>query len=291
MPASTHTDMDQCNLCPKRCGVARAVKTGACLCKTVPVVARAALHFYEEPPVSGTRGSGTVFFAGCVMRCEFCQNYLISREPRGKTYTPAELADVYKYLEDLGAHNINFVTPTQWTDAIIASFGFYRPRVPVVWNTSGYELPETLDRLSEYVDVWLPDFKYSSKELASKLSKRADYPEYAFSAVAKMRSFRRDRYESGLIKEGLIVRHLVLPGYISNSFGVLDMIKQAAGTDTTLSLMSQFTPTKESASIMRKLKPLEYKAVVAHAEKLGFKDVFVQDTDSADESYIPPFDI
>lgn len=254
-------------------------------------MARAALHFYEEPPISGTRGSGTVFFAGCVMRCEFCQNHVISRVPRGKTYTPAELADVYRNLEDLGAHNINFVTPTQWTDAIIASFKHYRPRVPVVWNTSGYELKDTLDRLSEYVDVWLPDFKYSSRELAGKLSLRADYPEYAYEAVAEMRALRRDRYESGLIKEGLIIRHLVLPGYINNSFGVLDMIKDAVGTDTTLSLMSQFTPTGNSKTITRKLKPLEYKAVVAHAEKLGFKDVFVQDTDSADESYIPPFDV
>ena len=283
--------MSTCDLCPNRCGADRSVSVGKCLCKTDPVIARAALHFYEEPPVSGTNGSGTVFFAGCVMRCEFCQNHEISRMPRGKTYTPAELADVYRRLEDEGAHNINFVTPTQWTDAIIASFGRYRPRVPVVWNTSGYELPETLDRLSEYVDVWLPDFKYSSKELAEKLSLRPDYPEYAFEAVEKMRALRSDRYESGLIKEGLIIRHLVLPGYINNSFGVLDMIKQAVGTDVTLSLMSQFTPTIHSRAITRKLKPLEYKAVVAHAEKLGFKDVFVQDTDSADESYIPPFEV
>lgn len=273
------------------CGAVRSVAPGMCLAGTMPVVARAALHFFEEPPVSGTSGSGTVFFSGCVMRCEFCQNAAISRAPRGRVVTPEGLADIYRSLEAQGAHNINMVTPTQWTDAIISSLNIYRPDIPVVWNTSGFERIETLERLKGYVDVWLPDMKYSSPALAKKLSGREQYPETAIAAIEKMRALNRDRYEGDLIKEGLIIRHLVLPGYLENSFGVLDMIKERIGTDVTVSLMSQFTPTPQSKTITRKLKPLEYKAVVAHAIKLGFENIYTQELDSADPGYVPPFDI
>ena len=261
------------------------------MCGAEPIVNRAALHFYEEPPVSGTRGSGTIFFGGCVMRCEFCQNYLISRKPHGKTYTPEQLAELYKMLEDQGAHNINFVSPTPWTDAIIKSFSYYRPDIPVVWNTSGYERTETVERLAEYVDVWLPDFKYSDEKLGYKLSGRKNYPETAFKAVALMRSFVKDEYDDGIMKKGLIVRHLVLPGFIQNSFGVLDAVLAAAGSETVVSVMSQFTPTPGSPTITRKLKPIEYKAVVRYAEKCGFVNAFIQEADSADSAYIPPFEI
>ena len=273
------------------CGVDREREKGVCLCGAEPIVNRAALHFYEEPPVSGTRGSGTIFFGGCIMRCDFCQNYLISRNPVGRSYTPRELSELYKRLEAEGAHNINFVSPTPWTDAIISSFKFYRPSVPVVWNTSGYELPETIERLSEYVDVWLPDFKYSDEALGRKLSGRKDYPDTAFKAVALMRSLVKDEYDDGIMKKGLIVRHLVLPGFIQNSFGVLDAVLAAAGSETVVSVMSQFTPTPGSPTITRKLKPIEYKAVVRYAEKCGFVNAFIQEADSADSAYIPPFEI
>ena len=273
------------------CGVDREREKGVCLCGAEPIVNRAALHFYEEPPVSGTRGSGTIFFGGCIMRCDFCQNYLISRNPVGRSYTPRELSELYKRLESEGAHNINFVSATQWTDAVIESFKFYRPKVPVVWNTSGYERAETVERLQEFVDIWLPDFKYSSEELGRKLSGRSNYPLTALNAISLMRKLSRDRYVQGIMQSGLIIRHLVLPGYLSNSFGVLDMIKKKIGTQTTVSIMSQFTPPECSEIILRRLKPIEYKAVVRYAEKAGFGNAYIQELDSADSSYTPPFEI
>lgn len=282
--------MEKCYICPNLCVVDRERELGACLCGADPIVNRAALHFYEEPPISGTRGSGAIFFGGCVMRCEFCQNYRISRKPSGKSYSPRELSELYKMLEDSGAHNINFVSPTPWTEAILASFKYYRPNVPVVWNTSGYETVETVERLAEYVDVWLPDFKYSDEALGRKLSGRKNYPETALSAITKMRELSVDSYSDGIMRSGLIVRHLVLPGYIENSFGVLDAINLSIGNRTVVSIMSQFTPTAES-SIQRRLKPIEYKAVVRHAEKCGFENAFIQDEASADSSYTPDFEV
>ncbi len=281
----------ECCLCPNKCGVDRSTKLGKCLCGTEAVVNRVALHYYEEPPVSGQYGSGTVFFGGCVMRCAFCQNAEISRAPRGKRYTPQMLADAYKYLEQEGAHNINLVTPTQWSDQIKRSLDIYRPSIPIVYNTSGYELPEVIESLKDYVDVFLPDFKYSDGALAKRLSSREDYPDVAETAIRKMLEIKPPVYEDDLIKSGVIIRHLVLPGYVKNSFGVLDRIKSAFGTDVTLSLMSQFTPMPHCADPGRPLKPIEYKAVVAHAVALGFEDVFVQECSSVGAEFIPPFDI
>lgn len=271
------------------CGVDRAVERGKCLAGEKAVVNRAALHFYEEPPISGTRGSGTVFFGGCVMRCEFCQNHEISRAPEGREYTPEGLAELYRGLEREGAHNINLVTPTQWSREIRASFDVYRPAVPVVYNTSGYERKEIIREMSDYADVFLPDFKYSDEALARKLSLRADYPRIALEAIEEMLKAKPAKYADGLIKQGVIIRHLVLPGYVRNSIVALDMLAERFGKDITVSLMSQFTPVT-GKSITRRLKPIEYKAVVAHAEKLGLEDVYIQTADSASEEFIPKWE-
>ena len=219
----------KCYLCPNMCGVDRAFERGKCLAGEKAVVNRAALHFYEEPPISGVKGSGTVFFGGCVMRCEFCQNHEISRAPEGKEYTPEELAALYRRLEREGAHNINLVTPTQWSREIRASFDVYRPSVPVVYNTSGYERREIIREMSDYADVFLPDFKYSDESLGRKLSLRADYPRTALDAIEEMLKAKPPVYENGLIKQGVIIRHLVLPGYVRNSIVALDMLAERFG--------------------------------------------------------------
>ena len=279
----------KCYLCPNMCGVDRAFERGKCLAGEKAVVNRAALHFYEEPPISGVKGSGTVFFGGCVMRCEFCQNYEISRMPEGKEYAPEELAGIYRRLEAEGAHNINLVTPTQWSREIRASLDIYRPSVPVVYNTSGYERREIIREMSDYADVFLPDFKYSDEALGRKLSLRADYPRIALDAIEEMLKAKPALYEDGLIKRGVIIRHLVLPGFVRNSIEALDMLAERFGKDITLSLMSQFTPVT-GRTITRKLKPIEYKAVVAHAEKLGIADIYIQTADSASEEFIPKWE-
>lgn len=283
--------MTVCNLCPNKCGVDRSVNLGKCLSGDTAIVNRVALHYLEEPPISGQYGSGTVFFGGCVMRCAFCQNAVISRKPVGKRYTPEELAEAYKFLEEEGAHNINLVTPTQWSTQIKKSLEIYRPQLPIVYNTSGYELPEVVESLKDYVDVFLPDFKYSDSALAKRLSGRENYPDIALEAIRKMVELKPPIYEDDLIKQGVIIRHLVLPGYVKNSLGVLDLIAENIGTDVTLSLMSQFTPMPGCKDPSRPLKPIEYKAVIAHAVKLGFEDVYVQESSSVGKEFIPPFDL
>ncbi len=255
------------------------------------VINRIAPHYYEEPPISGTRGSGTVFLGGCVMRCDFCQNKAISRAPNGKRYSPKELAEELKKLEDLGVHNINFVTPTQWSDEIRRTLDIYRPNVPIVYNTSGYERVDVIKELEPYVDVFLPDFKYSDGELAKRLSKRGDYVEVALNAIEEMVKAKPVVYDGELLKQGVIVRHLVLPGYVKNSLNALDMLVDRLGNGITMSLMSQFTPMAGCVDPARRLKPIEYKVVMNHALKLGLENVFIQDMDSAEETYIPPFEI
>jgi putative pyruvate formate lyase activating enzyme len=255
------------------------------------VINRIAPHYYEEPPISGNRGSGTVFFGGCVMRCEFCQNAVISRRPQGKRYTPKELAEELKRLEGEGVHNVNFVTPTQWSEQIKRTLDIYRPNLPIVYNTSGYERVEVIKDLLPYVDVFLPDYKYSDANLAKRLSKRGDYPSVALDAIELMVKEKPMVYEGDLLNQGVIIRHLVLPGYLDNSKGALDLLTSRLGKDLTISLMSQFTPMPSCKEPNRRLKPIEYKIVVNHALKLGLKNIFTQEISSAEEEYIPDFNL
>lgn len=256
----------------------------------VAVINRARLHFYEEPPISGTNGSGTVFFGGCTMRCSFCQNADISRKPKGKTVSPKELAEIYRTLENLGAHNVNLVTPTHFVDVILESFSYYRPHVPVVYNTSGYETVETLQRLHPFIDVYLPDCKYADRETAKLFSMRPRYADAVFDALKEMRAAKPDIMENGMMKQGIIVRHLILPNQIKNSLSVLDKLKDSVGETTCLSLMSQFTPMPSCPELNRSIKPLEYKIILSHALKLGFTNIFTQDISSAHSSYVPHWD-
>ncbi len=261
-------------------------------------IARAALHPFEEPSVSGTRGSGTVFFAGCSLRCVFCQNRRISRGSEiGEEVTPEELANVFFRLEAEGAHNINLVTPTHFADGIIEALTIAKPRltIPVLYNTSGYERLETLRRLEGLVDIYMPDFKYASRELAARLSSAPDYPEVVEAALLEM--FRQvGKYESdenGLLKRGLLVRHLVLPGFRKDSLAVLDRLAALLPKEAfLLSLMRQYTPElahdASDTSLHRRLTSFEYDTVVNHALSLGLNG-YTQAKSSATAAYTPDF--
>ncbi|MBQ6569843.1 MAG: radical SAM protein [Clostridia bacterium] len=261
---------------------------------TAPVVARAALHYWEEPVISGSAGSGTVFFSGCNLGCKFCQNRKISAQRYGKQISVRRLAEIFKELELQGAHNINLVTPTHFIPAIIEAFKIYRPRIPVVYNCGGYESEQAIRAVAPYVDVWLPDFKYSDNALAAELSGVGDYAETAKKAVKLMAQLAGEPViDNGLIKKGVIVRHLVLPGHTKNSIGVLGILDQLfPGRNVLLSLMSQFTPEHSVAGhpeLDRRITRREYAQVFDALSALDF-DGFAQEVSSAKEEYIPPFD-
>ena len=256
-------------------------------------VARVALHKWEEPIISGTNGSGTVFFSGCNLKCVYCQNYEVSRG-KGKDITASQLADAFKKLEDLGAHNVNLVTPTHFVDDIIKACEIYKPKIPIVYNCGGYESPQTLERLRDIVDIFMPDFKYSDNSLAKKYSNCPNYFEVCTEAIVKMRQLCPiDIVTDGIMKSGLIIRHLVLPNALENTKGVIDWLANNVAKNTYISLMGQYVPFGEAfkfAEINRKLKPLEYKIAVNYALKQGFENTFIQSLESANEDFIPDFD-
>lgn len=286
-----------CNLCPRKCNAKRTEYTGGGFCRagTLPVIARAAPHFGEEPCISGTKGSGTIFFSGCTLRCVYCQNYEISRLGKGTAITPRRLAEYYKQLEDTGVHNINLVTATHFTEAILASFQIYKPDVPIVFNCGGYETTETLKKLEGLVDVYLPDFKYADDALAETCSRAGNYKHTALLAVSEMvRQTGTPVFDSeGLIQKGVIVRHLVLPSHTKNSIGVIDALAERFSGQILFSLMAQYTPTEYTRSIERlnrKITNREYAKVTAHLLDSGL-DGFTQDLSSAHIKYIPKWDI
>ena len=282
-----------CTLCPRECNVDRDRHIGFCGTGKLPVIARVAPHYDEEPPISGTNGAGTIFFSGCSLRCAYCQNYEISALNKGKLITPYELSEQYRRLESMGVHNIELVTPTHFADAIIESFRFYRPDLPVIYNSSGYEKVETLKKLEGLIDVYLPDFKYSDNALAEKLSRCPDYVERTTAAIDEMiRQCGDSTYEEGLIKRGIIIRHLVLPSHVKNSFGVLQIIKEHWNDRIPVSLMAQYMPAgkaDEYPDINRRITKREYRRVLERYYDLGF-DGFAQELTSADQKYIPEWD-
>lgn len=259
-----------------------------------PVVARVSPHYWEEPCISGSKGSGAVFFSGCALRCVYCQNYEISCKNKGREVTPAQLAQYYKNLESAGVHNINLVNPTHFTDAIIQSLKIYKPAIPIVYNCGGYECAETLKKLEGYVNIYLPDFKYFDNSIALKYSSAPDYCEAALNAVKEMvRQCGRPQFDgNGIMKHGVIVRHLVLPGNTKNSINVLHLLKEKFGRSILISLMAQYTPWGEKdkfPELCRKITNREYQKVFACLEELEL-DGFVQQRASATKDYIPDFD-
>lgn len=289
----------ECNVCPRECGVDRRKQIGFCQCGDQMKVARAALHFWEEPCISGSRGSGTVFFSGCTLRCCFCQNYKISNEGFGKEVTYERLAEIFLELQEKGAHNINLVSATHHLTGLLKALDLVKLKlqIPVVYNCGGYEKVETIKALKGYVDVYLPDFKYYSNELALKYSKAKDYFEVASAAIKEMIAQTDGLVfdDEGILQKGVIVRHLVLPGAIRDSFAILKWMRENLPIDKyLLSLMSQFTPISactQFQELNRRITTLEYKSVVQEAIRLGFADGFMQERSSAKEEYTPPFDL
>lgn len=291
--------INPCNLCPRQCGVNRDKRTGFCGCGSGIKAARAALHFWEEPCISGTRGSGTVFFSGCTLQCVYCQNHGISREGYGKVISVQHLAEIFLKLQEKGAHNINLVSPTPHLPQICRALESARPalRIPVVFNCGGYERIETIREMAGYADIYLPDIKYSSGELSQRYSGARDYFYVASQAVREMiaQTGAIEYDDEGMMQKGVIIRHLVLPGARRDSMEILRWIAENLPKDKyILSLMSQYTPTdfvKGFPEINRRVTAMEYDSVVAEAVRLGLSSGFMQRRSSADKAYIPPFDL
>ncbi len=280
-----------CTLCPVGCGVDRTNRLGRCGVGPVKI-AKYYLHPYEEPPVSHKRGSGCIFFCGCALKCVFCQNFELSRNMRGKEVDVIGLTDIFKRLEDMGAENINLVTPTQYADKIGEALSLYRPKIPVVYNTHGYEKTETLRALDGLVDIWLPDLKFADPFLAERYTGRRDYPDYAFPAVEFMAKKPLKTDEEGKMLSGCIVRHLILPLAVYDSINVVKFVSSLPES-VYLSLMSQYTPcgdAYEFPELTRRITEREYETVLSAVEALHLKNVFVQDRESAGTVYIPKWD-
>ena len=295
---------NHCRLCPRACGADRAAgKTGVCGAGDTLRVARAALHHWEEPCLSGDpaapTGSGTVFFSGCALGCCYCQNYAISQQGLGKDIDEHRLAEIFLELQDKGAQNINLVTATQWLPWVTGALDKARTQglhLPVVYNTGGYETPETVR--APYVDIWLTDYKYASPALAAELSRAGDYPAVADAALCLMLHqtgapvFGADGY----LRRGVIVRHLALPGHVEDSLAVLRRlaeIRRETGISFLTSLMSQFTPFyhADEHGLGRRITTYEYRKVVDQAIALGLTEGYMQEKSSAREEYTPPFDL
>lgn len=287
-----------CTLCPRNCGALRDDVCGGGFCgmPAVPVAARAALHRWEEPCLTGERGAGTVFFSGCALRCVFCQNASISRENRGKPLTDGDLHAVFARLAEQGAACIELVTPTQFTHALARVLERPVPGgLPVVWNSGGYEKASTLRALDGKVDVYLPDLKYVTPELAERYSGAADYPEAAKSAILEMYRQRGPvRFEGGLLKSGVLIRHLILPGRVGEARRVMDWAAESFPPGAVLfSLMAQYTPMNDLTQypeIGRPLRRSEARVAREYMENLGLTG-YVQELESAGEGFVPAFDL
>ena len=293
---------EACTLCPRQCKADRAAgQTGFCGAGRTLKAARAALHFWEEPCISGTRGSGTVFFSGCTLKCCFCQNYPISAEGLGKEITVEHLAEIFLNLQAQGAHNINLVTPGQWQPWIIAALDIARTkglRLPIVCNTGGYETVESVQAWRGYIDIWLADLKYVSSALSAELSAAPDYFAAAKPAIeAMMAQAGHPLFDAdGILQKGVILRHLALPGHVEDSFAVLDQMAAWNDADPGCflpSVMSQYTPFYKAAEhgIGRRITTYEYRRVVNYAMDKGLVQGYMQQKSSAKEEYTPSFDL
>lgn len=285
--------LQNCKLCPAECGANRSIGVGACGVSGLHI-AKYYLHPFEEPCISFEKGSGTVFFTGCNLRCAFCQNFEVSRAKRGKALTAQELADVFKELEDMGAENISLVTPTHLIAYLVPAFEIYKPKIPVVYNSGGYEKIDALRYVEPYVDIWLPDMKFYSPALSKRYLGKENYFDYASEAIKFMANSKPLQItETGKMLSGCIVRHLVMPLCTADSKSLLKWFVRELPKDTYLSLMSQYTPFGEIGGFPELSRPVtarEYNAVVDTAFDLGIRNLFVQERKSSNESYIPKWD-
>ena len=292
-------DITCCQLCPRTCKVNRTVSTGFCSCTNEVKAARAALHLWEEPCISGTQGSGTVFFSGCTLKCCFCQNSQISCENFGKTLSVSQLSEIFLKLQEEGAHNLNLVTPTQYLPFIIEALDNIKKllSIPVIYNCGGYERPEVISLLKDYIDIYMPDLKYYDASLSFSYSKAKDYFSFASKAIQKMieqtgvPTFNKE----GILQKGVLIRHLVLPGCKEDSMKLLEWMSETLPKDSfLLSLLSQYTPVYK-ASMYPKLNRIvttyEYNKVLDKAISLGLTQGFMQERSSASSAYTPSFQL
>ena len=287
----------KCMLCPHMCGAERDKQTGWCGAGNKIKIARAALHYWEEPCISGKNGSGAVFFSHCTMKCIFCQNYSISSDNTGVEITNEELTDFFLRLQSQGAENINLVTPTHYLHDIIKSLDAAKAKgltIPIVYNTGGYERVETIKMLKGYIDVYLPDMKYYSDKYSVRYSNAKDYFKYASGAIEEMfaQTGRPVFDERGIMQKGVIVRHMLLPHRLFEAKKIVDYLYTKYGDDIFISLMSQYTPFGNISNypeLSEKIKPEYYQSLIDYAEYLGITNAFIQDTQSGNERYIPDF--
>ncbi len=281
-----------CSICPRHCNVDRDRQTGFCRSKSGFRVARAALHFWEEPCISGKKGSGTVFFSGCNLRCAFCQNYEISAENKGVDITDEKLIDIFESLIAQGAENINLVNPSHYADRLASVLSRWKSPVPVVYNSSGYEEVETLRKLKGLINIYLPDLKYSRADKALRYAKAADYFDKASAAVLEMRRQVEDVFDGGRMKSGVIVRHLILPQNTNSAMEIIDWLGENL-PHTYISLMAQYVPCGDLEplpELNRTITKREYDKVVNYAIDKGMEKLFLQELSSADRKFIPDFD-
>ncbi len=284
-----------CNLCPRACNALRTEKenlNGYCKMPLLPKTARADLHFWEEPCISGKNGSGTVFFSGCSLSCVYCQNYEVSHNAKGSEISYERLAEMFYELEQKGAHNINLVTPSHYVLAIKNALDIYKPNIPIVYNSSGYERVETLKLLEGYIDIFLLDFKYISSERAKLYSSAEDYPIFAKAAIKEaLRQQPVCEFENDIMQKGVIIRHLLMPQATKEAMAVFDWVSENAKT-AYFSIMSQYIPFGEALNmpiINRKVTEREYNKVLDYICNFDFPNVFIQQKSSADIKYIPEF--
>lgn len=290
--------LEKCSLCPRSCGVNRLNgQTGYCGMPAELSIARASLHMWEEPCISGKNGSGTVFFTGCPLKCVFCQNRQIAIGNTGTKISVERLAEIFLELQEKGAHNINLVTPTHYVPQIVEALRLSKVdglHIPIVYNTGSYENVETLRLLEGLVDVWLPDCKYYDTELAAKYSNAPDYFEVASAAIAEMvRQSGAPVFEGGLMKRGVIVRHMILPGHTKDSRRVIEKLHERYGDSIYISIMNQYTPLQQMehfSEINRRITAREYEKVVNYAISIGVENAFIQEGETAKESFIPDFE-
>lgn len=284
-----------CDLCPRNCKIDRSNQNGFCGANENLKIAKADIFLWEEPIISGTNGSGAIFFSGCNLKCCFCQNYQISSENFGKEISTKRLAEIFFELEKKGVHNINLVSPSHFTKKILEAFKIYKPKIPIVWNSNGYEKIETINEIANYVDIFLVDLKFFDEKLSLKYCKAQNYFDVASVAIKKMLDIQpKIEIKNGIMQKGVIIRHLVMPNHTDDSIKILEWLSSNTKRNFVLSLMGQYTPYYNSckfAEINRPLKPLEYKIVINKALSLGFKNAFTQDLESGSDKYVPIWDL
>ena len=286
-----------CGLCPRECGVDRSKSVGVCTMTDKPALARAALHFWEEPCISGERGSGTVFFSGCAMRCVYCQNRNIATGEVAKEVSAKRLTEIYFELKEKGAHNVNLVTAAHFLPHVVESITDAKKQgidIPFVYNSSGYEKVESIKRLDGLIDIYLPDYKYALSKDAEKYSSAPDYPDVALKAIDEMlRQQPEAIIEKGIMKKGVIIRHMMLPAKIIESKMAVKRLHDRYGDKVYYSLMSQYTPlphVSDYPELTRAVTPAEYDSLIDYAVELGIEKAFTQTGESVGESFIPAFD-